>query len=288
MHKPSKSNFFLTALFVIGPSIAIAAPPDWAKIPKREIQLFHPGVTPIEWVMKKSEHSGRTGLTKGETCVGCHEEKGGLNFDMKRLAGKELEPKAAPTTVSFPVTVQAAYDKENLYLRMTFIPPSGGADHSDKENDVKATVLFANDKISVDAGGKSVAGAQLGCWASCHGDARTMPGSDDKKTKYTKSGAYELMQWKSSKGAKAGDGFVADKRTMDGGTSGVKAQGESKGGAVIVNFSRKLNGTLADGKAVPVGFAIHADKASGRFHHVSLGYMLGIGIDGDIKAAKLQ
>ena len=36
---------------------------------------------------------------KGETCVGCHEEKGGLNFDMKRLAGKDLEPKGAPKTM---------------------------------------------------------------------------------------------------------------------------------------------------------------------------------------------
>lgn len=287
MNKLVISRFSMTVLIVFGSSLASAAP-DWTKIPKREIQVFHPGVTPIEWVMKKSDHSGRTGLTKGESCVGCHEEKSGLNFDMKRLAGKEIEPKAAPATISFPVAVQAAYDKENLYIRMSFTSPSGGADHSDKDNDVKAAVMFANDKVAIDAGGKNVAGAQLGCWASCHGDARTMPGADDKKTKYTKSGAYELMQWKSGKGAKSVEGLVADKRSMDAGMAGVKAVGESKGGAAIVTFVRKLNGTLADGKAVPIGFAIHADKAAGRFHHVSLGYTLGIGVDGDIKAAKLQ
>ena len=39
-------------------------------------------------------------------------------------------------------------------------------------------------------------------------------------------------------------------------------------------------------KAVPMGIAIHTDHATGRFHHVSLGYLLGIGADGDIKAAK--
>jgi len=27
--------------------------------------------------------AGTTGLKKGEICVGCHEEKGGLNFNMK-------------------------------------------------------------------------------------------------------------------------------------------------------------------------------------------------------------
>ena len=287
MYKIEISKFLMVILLAVGSASAIAAP-DWSKVPKREIHVFHPGVTPIEWVMKKSDHSGRTGLTKGESCVGCHEEKGGLNFDMKRLAGKEIEPKATPATVSFPVGVQAAYDKEYLYIRMTFTPPAGGADHSDKDNDVKAAVMFANDKIALDAGGKIVAGAQLGCWASCHGDARTMPGADDKKTKYAKSGTYELMQWKSGKGSKPVDGVVSDKRNMEGGMAGVKAQSEIKGGMYTVTFVRKLNGALADGKAVPVGFAIHADKATGRFHHVSLGYMLGLGADGDIKAAKLQ
>lgn len=287
MYKIVMTRLVIPPLLVLGSSLAIAAP-DWSKIPKREIHVFHPGVTPIEWVMKKSDHSGRTGLTKGESCVGCHEEKSGLNFDMKRLVGKDLEPKAGPATVSFPVAVQAAFDKENLYMRLSFTTPQGGADHSDKDNDLKTTVMFANDKITVEASGKSVSGAQVGCWASCHGDARTMPDADDKKTKYVKSGAYELMQWKSGKGTKVADGLVAEKRSMDGGTAAVKAEGEIKANTVTVTFVRKLNGALASGKAVPVGFAIHADKAAGRFHHVSLGYILGIGADGDIKATKLQ
>jgi hypothetical protein len=37
---------------------------------------------------------------------------------------------------------------------------------------------------------------------------------------------------------------------------------------------------------VPFGVAIHADNSHGRFHHVSLGYKLGIGADGDVKAVK--
>lgn len=287
MYKTVASSIVMVPLFVLGPSLAIAAP-DWSKVPKREIHVFHPGVTPIEWVMKKSDHSGRTGLTKGESCVGCHEGKTGLDFNMKRLVGKELEPKGGPQTASFPVAVQAAYDKESLYIRLTFAAPPGGADHSDKENDIKAAAMFANDKVMVEAGSKSVTGAQVGCWASCHGDARTMPDADDKKTKYVKSGAYELMQWKSGKGAKAVDGLVADKRSMDGGMAGVKAEGEIKGTTAVVTFMRKLNGTLGEGRAVPIGFAIHADKATGRFHHVSLGYILGIGVDGDIKAVRIQ
>ena len=43
-------------------------------------------------------------------------------------------------------------------------------------------------------------------------------------------------------------------------------------------------------RAAPLGItvpvAIHADHSTGRFHHVSLGYTLGVGADGDVKAVK--
>ena len=261
------------ATLAAGTQVASAAP-DWGKVAKRDVNVFHTAVSPIEWVTKKSEHSGSTGLRKGETCIGCHEEKGTLNVDLKRLASKDLEPVGAPKTMMFPVTVQAAYDAANLYVRLTFKAPSGGADHGDKDNEVKATVLMADAKVPQ--------GAQVGCWATCHSDARTMPGADDKKTKYAKEGAYELMQW-ASKGNKVSDGSVTTERKMSGGSAGVKAEGGKSGDTYTVTFTRKNPG---EGKAIPIGVAIHADNASGRFHHVSLGYMLGIGAEGEIKAAK--
>ncbi len=269
-----------TALIVLGAlmgfaSTAALAAPDWSKVPKRDINVFHPGATPIEWVGKRSDHSGTAGLKKGETCVGCHEEKGSLNFDFKRLAGKDLEPKGAPKTMTYPVTVQAAYDSANLYMRLTFKAPAGGADNSDKDNEVKATVMFPDAKVPQ--------ASQTGCWASCHVDARTMPGADDKKTKYAKEGAFELMQWRSAKGTKVADGTVATERKMDGGALGAKAEGAKSGDTYTVTFTRKNPG---EGKTIPFGFAVHGDHASGRFHHVSLGYTLGIGADGDVKATK--
>ena len=278
MKKTTVSLALLGAMLAFGSQLAHAAAPDWSKVPKRDIQVFHPGVTPVEWVMKKSDHSGRTGINKGESCVGCHEEKGGLNFDMKRLAGKELEPAGAPKTMNYPVTVQSAYDKDNAYVRLTFKAPAGGFNKEDKENDVKVALMFANAEVPK--------GDQVGCWATCHGDARTMPGADDKKTKYTRTGAYELMQWKSAAGAKAVDGSVTDKRSMEGGTAGVVAEGSKSGDTYTVTFTRKLSGPLAEGKAVPFGVAVHADHATGRFHHVSMGYTMGFGADGDVKAAK--
>ena len=272
-----KSTLSMVALgLLLGATGGAAwAAPDWAKAAKRDITVFHPSTAAMEWVGKKSDHSGTAGLKKGESCVGCHEEKGGLNFNFKRLADKELEPVGAPKTMNYPVAVQAAYDASNLYIRLTFKAPTGGANKGDKTNDVKATVMFPDEKVQL--------AAQAGCWASCHNDARTMPGADDKKTKYTKEGSYQLMQWASGKGAKVADGTVTTERKMDGGTLGAKAEGSKAGDTYTVTFTRKNPG---EGKVVPFGVAIHADNASGRFHHVSLGYTIGIGAEGDLKASK--
>lgn len=261
-------------LFALGSQTAIGAP-DWSVVPKRDVHVFHAGVSPIEWTTKKSDHGGSVALRRGESCAGCHEEKGALNFDFTRLAGKEMEPKGAPKTMTFPVSFQAAYDKDHVYIRMSFKAPAAGADKGDKDNEVKAAVMFADAKVPQ--------AIQLGCWQTCHADVRTMPGADDKKTKYTTEGAYELMQWKSAKGAKAVDGSVTSSRKMEGGTAGVEAEGSRSGDTYTVTFTRKNPG---EGKTVPFGIAVHADHASGRFHHVSLGYRLGIGADGDIKATK--
>ena len=274
MKKMTISALLLGTLLTAGPLLALAAP-DWGKIPKRDINVFHPGITPIEWVAKKSDHSGTAGLKKGETCVGCHEEKDTLNFNFKRLADKELEPKGAPKTMMYPVAVQAAYDANNLYIRLTFKAPAGGADKGDHENEVKVAMMFPDNKVPQ--------AAQVGCWAACHSDARTMPGADDKKTKYVKEGTYELMQWKSAKGAKVADGTVTSERKMEGGSLGAKAEGTKNGDTYTVTFTRKSPG---EGKAIPFGIAIHGDHATGRFHHVSLGYTLGLGANGDVKAVK--
>lgn len=274
MKKTTISTMVLGTLLATGTQLAFAAP-DWSKVPKRDISVFHAGATPMEWISKKSDHSGTAGLKKGETCIGCHEEKGTLNFNFKRLADKELEPKGAPATMIYPVAVQAAYDASNLYIRMTFKAPAGGVDKGDKENDVKATVMFPDAKVPQ--------ASQVGCWAACHTDARTMPGADEKKTKYVKDGSYELMQWKSAKGAKVADGTVASERKMDGGVLGAKADGIKAGDIYTVTFTRKNPG---EGKTIPFGIAVHGDHSSGRFHHVSLGYTLGIGADGDVKAVK--
>ena len=283
--------------FALG-SHAASAAPDWSKVPKRDIHVFHTAVTPIEWMTKKSVHSGSAGMRKGESCAGCHEEKGALNVNFKRLADKELEPVGAPKTMSFPVSVQAAYDKDNVYIRMSFKPPAdaaAGAPREDKDpkHEVKAAIMFIASKVPD--------GNKLGCWATCHTDVRSMPGAKPDKKKYV-AGANpggevyaDYIQWKSGAGGTGAaqvDGHVTDTRVNMGGKALVKAEGENKAGIYTVTFTRRLTGgegdlALAEGKVVPFGIAIHTDKTVYRFHHVSLNYNLGIGADGDIKATKL-
>lgn len=266
------------AVLVLGAQ-AVCAAPDWRLAAKTDIPVLHSGVVPIEWLQGR-DHSGATGLKKGEPCAGCHVDEGKLDVDLKRLAGKDLEPKGAPKTMSYPVGIQAAYDATTLYLRLTFKAPTGGYDKSDKANEVKATLMFPSDKVPM--------AEQVGCWATCHKDARTMPGASDKKTKYVTLGAMDLMQWRSGAGGKASDGTVTDKRSMDGGRAGVTAEGVKAGDTYTVTFTRKLAGgvNLAPGKAIPFGVAIHADHAGGRFHHVSFGHTIGLGVAGDVKAVK--
>ncbi len=299
MKKLTTSLAVFGALFAFGPHLAHAAAPDWSNIPKRDIQVFHPGVVTHEWVMKKSDHSGRTGLVKGESCIGCHEGKGGLDIDLKKLAGKGYEPVGAPKTMIFPVSIQAAFDDDNLYMRLSFKAPADAAAEAAREDkapmhEVKVAVMFASPQVEQ--------AAQHGCWLSCHNDVRSMPGADPKKKKYIEHGElpggvfYDYIQWKSGeagKGATQVDGYVAAERVNKGGKALIKAEGENKDGTYTVTFTRKLAGSHSDGdlsftpgQTIPFGVAIHTDKTVWRFHHVSMGYTLGLRAPGDIKAIK--
>lgn len=282
---------------------AFAAAPDWSKVPSRSVTVFHPGTSGLEWIMKGTEHGGAKGIAKGERCTGCHEDEKKFTIDIaadKILKGEKLEPKPISGRVgTFPVNVQAANDGTNLYLHFTWKEPKGGGVKMDKDNPVKLAVMLEDNKVvAKDSKGKDVLiGAAGGCWGTCHTDARTMPGADDKKTKYVVGGSlangqyYDLMQWKSGKGAKPVDGYVADKRVMEGGKALVSAEGKKDGDTWSVTFTRKLTGgegdiALVSGKTYNMGFAIHDDFSAGRFHHVSFGYSLGIDAKADITAAK--
>jgi hypothetical protein len=270
------------AVFAAG--AASAAEPDWSKVPAKKIVVFYPGVSPLDFILKGTEHGGARGMKKGETCAGCHEEEA-ADMGKKMVTGQKLEPTPIKGKAgSIPVSVQAAHDGQHLWLRFSWKqPPSAGAPKQDPENQVKLAFMLEEHKLdgTVPLGG---------CWATCHRDLRTMPeAKDDKKTKYARGTVFDLVQWRSK--GKPVDGHVSDRRVMEGGKALVSATGKLAGDTWTVTFVRRFSGgqgdvTLAPGKTVNFGFAIHDDWTHGRFHYVSLGYTLGIDAKADLNAVR--
>jgi cytochrome c-type protein NapC len=90
----------------------------------------------------------------------------------------------------------------------------------------------------------------------------------------------DLMRWSSSQG-QTENGHVLEGRFMTGGVP-IEAKGELAGGFRTLELKRPLKSDLPGdvsiepGKLYNFGFAIHDDFTNARFHHVSLGYKLGL------------
>lgn len=90
----------------------------------------------------------------------------------------------------------------------------------------------------------------------------------------------DIIRWNSGDSSTE-NGHVLAERTMTGGLAA--GTGELKDGIWTVTISRPLAASgpgdiaLEAGKAYTVGFAIHDDFTTARFHHVSFNYLLTIG-----------
>jgi cytochrome c-type protein NapC len=90
----------------------------------------------------------------------------------------------------------------------------------------------------------------------------------------------DLLRFKSGAGA-AEDGHVLADRVMEGG-QGTAMSGRLENGMWTVTVKRKLatgapgDVTLEPGRLYNIGFAIHDDFSAARWHHVSVGYKLGL------------
>lgn len=98
-----------------------------------------------------------------------------------------------------------------------------------------------------------------------------------------KAGKFlDLMQYRSGAGEKPVDGYVLESRHMGGGKSLINATGTRDGQKWVVTFERLLAaGSVSDqdivaGQALTFGVAIHENHGTARYHHVSLGYTLGL------------
>jgi len=177
----------LLALAAIGAAFPAIAAPDWSKAPKKTITVFYPGVASMEWTLVGTEHGGARGMRKGETCASCHDEET-AEMGKKIVSGQKLEPDAASVkgkAAAIPVTVQAAYDASNIYLRFEWKqPPAGEGKKMDPKSAVKVAVMFDDNKIEY--------GAIGGCWASCHHDLRSMPDVDANAPKHPRAKELDI------------------------------------------------------------------------------------------------
>jgi nitrate/TMAO reductase-like tetraheme cytochrome c subunit len=303
---------------------------DWGDVPGREITIFYPGETSMEWVLTGKDHGGARPLTKGgDRCVTCHDKETAA-MGQKMVTGEKAESTPIPgKRGSIPVNVQAAHDGDNLYLRFEWedtdhVPvPFVDGGKMDPENQMKLAVMLSTDDVEY--------ADRSGCWQTCHHDARSMPdapaadamsGSDAASqldlaqgvTKYLKESRtgieekgrrgkarggwdklksgddikatlaanqfMDLLRYKSGKD-ESEDGYIAEQRYMHGG-QGFQVNARKEGTNWVVEMKRKLKSdktgdiSIEAGKLYNFGFAIHDDYTNARFHHVSLGYKMGM------------
>ncbi|MBT7409016.1 MAG: cytochrome C552, partial [Methylococcales bacterium] len=83
---------------------------DWSNISEREITIFYPGQSSMEWIFKGSEHGGKRPFKAGDRCTECH-DKETEEMGNKIVTGEKLETQLIPNKRgSIAVKVQAAYD----------------------------------------------------------------------------------------------------------------------------------------------------------------------------------
>ena len=191
------------AAIIAGP--ALAADPaaiKWDSVPKTQITLFYPGQSTQEWIKSAGHKAGATGVNDGKNCLECHaDEEADLGKTM--VSGKKLEPTPiAGKPGSVKLTVQAAYDKENFYLKASWPTnlKEAGAFHNYKglkdgkwvtygsnrtDKDVKAgtSKVSYEDRFNFMLGDNkgSVANFETqGCWVTCHNSMRDAPNEPSK------------------------------------------------------------------------------------------------------------
>ena len=300
---------------------------DWSGASEMVTTLFYPGQTSIEWALRGKDHGGSRPFKAGDRCFDCHvEETADMGQKIVTAEKEGVEPTPIPgKRGSFPVTIKAAHDGENLFLRFNWAEgahapvPFVDGGKMDPANAMKLALMISTDDVEY--------ADRAGCWGTCHADADNMPFAPEgeKVTKYLKEsrskievrgrGGKALGGWDKRNSDeeiqeafdaglfmdiiryKAGekvveDGYILADRVMEGG-QGAEFNAQLVGGQWVVEMKRKLTSdqkgdvSMALDQTYNIGFAIHDDYSNSRFHHVSVGYRLGFdNAEADINALK--
>lgn len=305
-------KYGLLGLLIISftPITGTAANINWDKVDGSEFMMFYPGQASWEWLLTK--HKGSKSLRKGAPCLECHETEE-KQMGKTLVTGKKLEPTViAGKPGSVLVNIKAAVDNSHLYIRAQWEDPEfSSGTKADKNHETKFAVMFDNNNVKE--------AKVAGCWGVCHVDSSNMPSAkNDKRELYvsasrkklTRSGGgdnykssgelSDLLEdqkfmefWQARIGnndTESVSGYILEKRHKHK-EKIIDATASKSGNIWTIVIKRKL-GTKGDGvkvieksKLLQMGFAIHDDYTSGRFHYVSFGKTLSMnGASADIKA----
>ena len=132
------------------------------------------------------------------------------------------------------------------------------------------TKYLKESRTEIEIEGKN--GAKRGGWDKLRSEAEIQAAFDN--------GSFmDLLRYNAGSG-ESEDGHILEQRIMTGG-QGVIFNGELNDGVWTVEMIRKLTSdmpgdvSMSNDQMYNIGFAIHDDYTSSRFHHVSLGLKLG-------------
>ena len=132
------------------------------------------------------------------------------------------------------------------------------------------TKYLKESRTEIEIEGKN--GAKRGGWDKLRSEAEIQAALDN--------GSFmDLLRYNAGSG-ESEDGHILEQRIMTGG-QGVIFNGELNDGVWTVEMIRKLTSdmpgdvSMSNDQMYNIGFAIHDDYSSSRFHHVSLGLKLG-------------
>jgi hypothetical protein len=192
-------RYALIAAATLFATPGVAADPatiDWNRVGTASVTLFYPGQSSYEWLRspKHGEGKGAKGASSGQACARCHDGDERI-MGSSIVGGGPLEPTPVKgKNGSVDLSVQAAYDATNLYLRFQWktLNPYPGTEHQYLRFDGKEWKVWGypkldrpvregkqfgmyEDRLSVMIDDGKVPGFERqGCWLTCHDGQRDM------------------------------------------------------------------------------------------------------------------
>lgn len=174
---------------------------NWSGIPSKSVKLFYPGQSSYEWLLSAEHKKGNKAVPNGRACATCHEDDE-ANMGNRLAKGASIEPTPiAGKNGTLDLTVQAAHDDKNLYLRFQWATQAKGPGdaYPHLRFDGKEWKPFGAQKLSKAAREGKMPGVyedrlslmiddgkvknfdKQGCWITCHNGMRDMPGEATKE-----------------------------------------------------------------------------------------------------------